>query len=221
MPVSGKAAFAAGAVFALVISGGGAYAATGGSFILGRSNAAGTTTTLKSAKGPALSLVVPKGTAPLAVSNQHRVPRLNADLVDGKHAGAFASAYAQTGFATGGGVGVTSNSSTPSTAAGNYDDIVAIATCPRGTQLTGGGLDDGTHTGRVVANEPIGSDSWGVAVATDNTTTEDPTTLTAFATCLNPRGSAPKTLTSTSAFRSSGDTSSRFIDHVRAESTGR
>jgi len=74
------------AVVALVLGGvGGATAATGGSFLLGKGNAAGQTTTLtNTGAGPALSLKTKSSTTPpLAVSNTTRVPNLNADLLDG------------------------------------------------------------------------------------------------------------------------------------------
>jgi hypothetical protein len=63
-----------------------ASAATGGTFLLGTSNGAGHTTTLKnSGFGPALQLKTRSAhTAPLSVSgNTTKVPGLNADAVDG------------------------------------------------------------------------------------------------------------------------------------------
>lgn len=71
--------------------GGTAYAATGGNFVLGHSNHASTTTSLKnSGSGPALKLGSGKTTAPLAVSNGTKVKHLNADSLDGLSSGAFA-----------------------------------------------------------------------------------------------------------------------------------
>ncbi|MFZ2504539.1 MAG: hypothetical protein WAW88_17895 [Nocardioides sp.] len=62
-----------------------ASAATGAPFLLGRFNQANQTTTLKNTgSGPAAKFV--SGEAPIAVSNSRRVPKLNADQVDGKHA---------------------------------------------------------------------------------------------------------------------------------------
>jgi hypothetical protein len=61
----------------------GAYAANGGSLVLGHKNSATKTTTLKNKKGTALSLKSKAGTAPLKVSNNTLVTNLNADLVDG------------------------------------------------------------------------------------------------------------------------------------------
>ena len=62
----------------------GAYAATGGPLLLGKSNTASKTTTLKTTgNGAALSLKSKAGKAPLKVSNSTKVAKLNADLVDG------------------------------------------------------------------------------------------------------------------------------------------
>jgi hypothetical protein len=59
-----------------------AYAATGGTFILGRSNSASTATGLTSTTGTPLSLGAKTGYPPLAVNSTKRVTRLNADLLD-------------------------------------------------------------------------------------------------------------------------------------------
>jgi hypothetical protein len=62
----------------------GAYAATGGPLLLGKSNTASKTTTLKTTgSGAALSLKSKSGKAPLKVSNDTKIKKLNADLVDG------------------------------------------------------------------------------------------------------------------------------------------
>jgi hypothetical protein len=65
-----------------------AYAATGGSLILGNPNTASKTTGLaNTGAGPALRLVTKAGsTPPLAVSNGTKIPNLNADMVDGVRA---------------------------------------------------------------------------------------------------------------------------------------
>lgn len=60
------------------------YAATGQSLILGKSNVASKTTTIKRTTGGAvLNLKAKKGSPPLAVNSKERVDNLNADLVDG------------------------------------------------------------------------------------------------------------------------------------------
>ncbi len=60
-----------------------ATAATGGTFLLGRSNYATTRTNLTNTEGTALALTSKTGTPPLAVSNSTKVSRLNSDLLDG------------------------------------------------------------------------------------------------------------------------------------------
>src|SRR3954454_9577369 len=59
------------------------YAATGGRLILGRSNTAGRTTTLRARKGPAASFKVKRETTPFMVSSVRKVAKLNADKLDG------------------------------------------------------------------------------------------------------------------------------------------
>lgn len=67
-----------------------AYGATGRSLVIGKINTSSKVTTVKRTKpGPALALKVRPGSAPLSVSSGTRVPRLNADKVDGLDAGAF------------------------------------------------------------------------------------------------------------------------------------
>ena len=63
-----------------------AIVADGQPFIIGQLNKAQSTSTLdKSGAGPALDLQVDSG-APLAVNSTAKVPKLNADRLDGKHA---------------------------------------------------------------------------------------------------------------------------------------
>jgi hypothetical protein len=72
---------------ALVIGAAGfADAATGGSFILGKSNSENAIATLANGKGTPLSLQAPAGKAPLAVNRSIQVHNLNAQYVDGKTA---------------------------------------------------------------------------------------------------------------------------------------
>jgi hypothetical protein len=62
----------------------GAFAATGGPLLLGKSNIANKTTKLKTTgNGPALKLKSKAGKPPFAVSNKTKIKKLNADLVDG------------------------------------------------------------------------------------------------------------------------------------------
>ena len=64
-----------------------AVAATGGSFILGKSNTATSVSSLANTKGTALSLSSAATAAPLTVSNSVQVPHLNASEVGGIKAG--------------------------------------------------------------------------------------------------------------------------------------
>jgi hypothetical protein len=86
-------------------------AANSDNLILGESNRAGRSTRLAS-RGPsvmkltnttgnvALDLRVRPGSAPLAVDSRKRVPRLNADLLDGRHAVSVATRAVTAGPAT-------------------------------------------------------------------------------------------------------------------------
>jgi hypothetical protein len=68
-----------------------AYAATGTSLVVGKTNRAEDPTVLKNTgKGPALTLKSKRSTPSLRVSSRAVVPRLNADLVDGLDATALA-----------------------------------------------------------------------------------------------------------------------------------
>jgi hypothetical protein len=69
-----------------------AYAATGGDFLLGKSNTATAVTSLSNTKGTALSLSSTATTPPLKVSNSVQVPGLNASELDGQPASAFLGA---------------------------------------------------------------------------------------------------------------------------------
>ncbi len=67
-----------------------AVAATGGTFILGRSNSADRVSTVTNSTGPALSLRSPSGQPPLQVNRKVRITNLNADLLDGRDSTGFA-----------------------------------------------------------------------------------------------------------------------------------
>lgn len=181
--MSKKTAFAAGAIFALVLSGGTAVAATGGNFILGKVNAASSATTLKSGRGPALDLRTRADTPSLRVNSWRKVPRLHADLLDGKDANAFASASGRTGMFAQAGDWYDLDED------GTRDAIIAYAACPRGTQLTGGGVRNFTLTGTVVDSRPLGGNTgtWAVAVFADDATDQG-SDVEAYAVCYNPRG---------------------------------
>jgi hypothetical protein len=78
------------AVIALLFAmSGTAVAATGGDFILGKSNTATSVSSLKNSKGTALSLSAGPTAPPLKVSNSVQVPDLNASELGGEAASAF------------------------------------------------------------------------------------------------------------------------------------
>jgi hypothetical protein len=69
---------------AIVLGGaGGAAAANGGSFLLGKANTETATASLANSKGTPLKLSAPKGTAPLIVNRKALVTNLNADYLHG------------------------------------------------------------------------------------------------------------------------------------------
>ena len=104
-----------------------AFARDGQAFLLGERNVAQSLSTLvKKGTGPALSLQVGSG-APLKVNSQVRVAKLNADMVDGKHASAI-------------GVNGLEQVTQSSTSNSNSAKLVA-ANCPPGKILVGSGYD--------------------------------------------------------------------------------
>lgn len=203
MQISRKTSFAAGAVMALVLGSGSAYAATGGTFILGKSNSAATTTVLSSTGGTALSLNSKSGTPSLKVNRTTKVPNLNADLVDGLDGGSFALASGRTGYVTGSG-------SWEDVDGDSVNDIImAVAQCPAGSMLTGGGRSDFTSTGVVVDSRPIGSGGWAVAALAD--TTDVASDIEAYAVCYNPKGR----VTGATLARSTAGDATSDIDRYR------
>jgi hypothetical protein len=76
---------------ALVLGGaGGAAAANGAPFILGKANSETSTATLSNAKGTPLSLSAPSGSTPLAVNRSTLVKNLNAQYLNGFTSGQLA-----------------------------------------------------------------------------------------------------------------------------------
>ncbi len=89
------------ALAALVIAmSGSAYAATGGTFILGKANKATTLTSLSNSHGTALALSSAHGKPPLTVSSTVQVPKLNATELDGHRATDFLPATGTAANAT-------------------------------------------------------------------------------------------------------------------------
>lgn len=176
--------FAAGAVAVLVLGSGTAYAATGGKFILGKSNYAGATSSLTNKNGTALALNSKSGTAPLKVNRTVKVANLNSDLLDGLDSSSFARSAMKSGSFDAYAVGEDFDGD------GIDDEYWAQATCPAGTVLTGGGFNDFTATGYVYFNGPAGANSWAVGAIVDGSV-DTPDSLLVSVTCLNPKGAAP------------------------------
>ena len=88
-------------LIALVIAmSGTAYAATGGTFILGKANRATSITSLSNTNGTALALSSAHGKPPLTVSNSVQVPKLNASELGGMPAANFLLGDHSHGLAT-------------------------------------------------------------------------------------------------------------------------
>jgi hypothetical protein len=172
-----------GVIMTLVVGSGTAYAATGGKFILGKSNSAGKTTSLTNKKGTALALGSKAGTPSLKVSSSTRVPNLNADLIDGLDGSRLALTTGQTNTIAESGTAIDTDNPTD----GIPDVVVAFATCPAGTKLTGGGGDDYTDDGVIFANSPLDRSTWMVASTADPIASPADNVM-AYAQCYNPRG---------------------------------
>jgi peptidoglycan hydrolase-like protein with peptidoglycan-binding domain len=141
-----------------------AYAATGGTFILGKPNTAASVSSLSNSAGTALSLSSKAGTPPLTVGSTSQVPKLNASLLGGLPASSFVQG--RGGYQTG---TLTLNNQSNGFIAGNYptDSLYLDGYCdPTGlgsgveirlynstgvdAQVTG--LFDGTFGSRVAAS---------------------------------------------------------------------
>ena len=177
--------FIAGFAAAIVFTGGGAaaYAANGGSLRIGRSNFGSATTTLSNSAGTALKLNSKSGTAPLAVNRTTKVTNLNADFLDGRSDASYALASGQTGV-------ILVEAEWIDTDEDLVDDgLLAIAVCPVGTKLTGGGVDNFTG-GATVLNGPDADGAWYGAADADPAVNV-PEDVAAYAVCYNPRGAVP------------------------------
>jgi hypothetical protein len=176
--------FVAGIVVAVVFVGGGsaAYAANGGSLLLGKGNTAAKTTKLSSSKTP-LSLSASHGRAPLAVNSSGKVAKLNVDKLDGLDSTAFVKTTAPVGVVRAQGAFQDVNGD------GTADALFAMATCPAGTKLTGGGVENFTGFATLAGAPTTDRTSWLVASLADGTNTADD--LVASALCFSPKGTIP------------------------------
>lgn len=189
MTMSKLSVFAAGAVVAIVLGSGTAVAATGGKFILGHSNTETSPSTLTNSKGTALNLKSKPGTPPLSVNSSTKVPSLNSDRVDGLDSSSLALARGQAAALDQQGEPVDLDDPPD----GVDDVVIAISTCPAGTQLTGGGVTDSSDTGQIWSSAPDLdiAESWTVVVGIDAATEQHATDIFATAVCYNPRGRVP------------------------------
>jgi hypothetical protein len=191
---TGKSAtFIAGIIVGAIVLGGGgvAWAATGSPLILGHSNKATKTTKIVDRKGTPLSLTAKAGKAPLAVNSKTRVTNLNADTVDGLSSGSFARTTGQFGIITAEGVFLDLTDD----GVDNPDVLAALAFCPPGTQVTGGGTDNITNSPLVIDSPDIGL--WISAAFDVDPAAHTADELLAYAICYNPKGAVPGALTFT------------------------
>lgn len=186
MTMSKLSMFTAGAVVALVLGSGTAVAATGGKFILGHSNTETSVSTLSNSRGTALTLKSKPGSPALRVNSSVKVPSLNSDRLDGLDSGSFALTRGQAGALDAQGEAVDLDDP----ADGIDDAVIAISTCPSGTQLTGGGVSDSSDTGEIWSSAPDLdlAESWTVVVGIDAAVEQHATDVFATAVCYNPRG---------------------------------
>jgi hypothetical protein len=174
-------AFVAGAVAALVLGTGTAYAANGGVFRLGRSNSATATTRLTNTHGTALQLNSKAGQPSLRVNRDTKVPSLNSDLLDGIDSGGFARVTRMGSIF---GTGFIDDGGTPDP---SDDAVIAVAECPAGSQVVGGGGGDFTDDGILYYSAPDAGDAWLVVSSTAGLNATNAANVEAYARCWNPR----------------------------------
>jgi len=185
-------------VAALVIAmSGTAVAATGGTFLLGRSNTATTVSSLSNSKGTALKLSSKHGTPPLTVGNSVRVPLLNASELGGIPA---------SGFVTGGG-GTQAASQTIS----GVGEVV-LAGAPGSRML--GECDGNSVKGAFLFVEQSGGSAvwWNSNVVSDSSASDvqvTPESMQDFAVMVQvTSGSAVSTYIATQTYNSGADSCS-------------
>ncbi len=112
---------------------------------------------------------------------------LNADFLDGRSDASYALSSGQTGVIL---------------AVAEWEDVdgdlvndalLAIAVCPDGTKLTGGGVDNFTG-GPTLWNSPDAEGAWYGAADADPAVNV-PDDVVAYAVCYNPRGAVPGAMT--------------------------
>jgi hypothetical protein len=194
-----------------VLGTGTAYAANGGIFRLGRSNSATAITTLTNTQGTALKLSSKAGQPSLRVNRSTKVPSLNSDLLDGVDSGSFArvttvGSIAGTGFVDDGGT------SDPAD-----DAVIAVAVCPAGSQVVGGGGSDLTDDGVLFYSAPDAGDAWLVVSSTAGLNATNAANVEAYARCWSPRADVGSNTRMTQAQHTVSPAGRRAIERAAAK----
>ena len=211
MSIRSSSAFIAGAVVALVLGTGTAYAANGGVFRLGRSNAATVTTTLTNTQGTALKLSSKAGQPSLRVNRTTKVPSLNSDLVDGVNSRNLARVVT-VGSTFGSGFVDDNGTADPAD-----DAVIAVALCPAGSQVVGGGGSDFTDDGVLLYSAPDAGDAWLVVSDTAGLNATNADNVEAYARCWNPRADVASNLRMTQGQHDVSSAGRRAIEKAAAK----
>lgn len=131
-------------IAALVIAlSGTAYAATGGTFILGRANHETSMASMANSKGTPLALMAPARKAPLAVNRNVMIKNLNAQYLGGLTA---------TGLAETGGEGFTAPSGTGTPIDTKGEIVASTGKLPAGTYYVSATADLAVATGDIAGS---------------------------------------------------------------------
>jgi len=170
----------------------GAYAASGGPLLLGKSNTASKTTTLKTTGNKAaLSLKSKAGKAPLKVSNSTKVTKLNADLVDGLEGDALKTQTYVYDLTAINATGVFVQFALPGLPAGKYVVNFALgADTTGGTTLVGCFVGSGSGAGLGINAVAVGVDNGGGVFFVNGGGYVDTTTATHRFVCQRSGGTA-------------------------------
>jgi hypothetical protein len=162
---------ATGALF--IALSGTAYAATGGTFILGKANTAKAVSSLTNSAGTALSLSSKAGTPPLTVSNGVQVPNLNASAVDGFSAYSFVHGSGNAFVVWGGPLTLDALTTSPNTAtlvsAPPSDLIWLTADCDTNSSLPGVQITLFNYSGTSAEYSYVDSSGTGGGILTNGT----------------------------------------------------
>ena len=111
-----------------------------------------------------------------------KVTHLNADAVDGLSSGSFARTSGQFGVITVESVFMDADED------GTDDSLWAVAECPTGTKLTGGGIDN-FSSGFTFFDSPFEGAWYAVSSADPSVDATDD--VVGYAICYNPTGAVP------------------------------